>query len=193
MSEIKNATGLFHKVHRFLSEMDARYWSGFLGQLPTDARSKTYTKYLKLAGAQIGENSYIHHRVKIWRPENIVIGKGVRIPASTDMAGMGRITIGDYTLVGANVSFITNNHPLEDESLSWQEVMIGSQQDIIIGKYCWLMNNSTIIAGKNGLVVNDYSWIASGALVVKDIPEAQLWGGVPAAYIRNVHKRETAI
>lgn len=180
----------FSKINRLLCELDARYWSGFLGELPTDVWSVGYTQWLRLAGAKIGEGSVVHHGVKVWNPENIHIGRGVRVPSSTDMAGMGKISIGDYTLIGANVSFITNTHPLEDGELNWQEIMIGSQKEIAVGKFCWLMNNSTLIAGKDGLKVGNYAWIASGALATRDIGEAELWGGVPAKFVRKVIKRE---
>lgn len=182
--------GLFSKINRLMREIDAKFWSGFLGELPTDIWSMVYTQWLRLAGAEIGVASAVHRNVKVWNPENIHIGRGVRIPSSTDMAGMGKISIGDYALVGANVSFITNNHPLEESCLNWQEVMIGTQQSITVGKFCWLMNNSTIVAGKDGLEIGNYSWLASGALATRNIDEAELWGGVPAKFVRKIHKRE---
>lgn len=181
---------LFNKIHKKLNAFDALFLTGFLGQIPTDIWSSLYTAWLRMAGATIGANSVIHYKVKVWNPENIVIGRGVRIPSSTDMAGMGKITIGDYTLVGANVSFITNNHPLEDNDLSWQEVLIGTQKDINIGRFCWLMNNSKIIAGRDGLNVGDYSWVAAGSIVTKDINKQELWGGVPAKFIRKTNRRK---
>lgn len=111
------------------------------------------------------------------------------IPASTDIAGMAKISIGDYTLVGANVSFITNNHPLEDNNISWQEVLIGTQKSVRVGKFCWLMNDCKLVAGRDGLVVENYSWIAAGSTVLNDIKTAELWGGSPANFIRKIHAR----
>ncbi len=177
---------IFRWIYRLFCEFDARLCSGFLGEMPTDIWSSLYTHWLRLVGAKIGKYSVVHHKVKIWRPENIEIGKGVRIPASTDMAGMGKISIGDFTLIGANVSFITNNHPLENKNVNWQEILIGTQQSIRIGKFCWLMNNAKLIAGKKGLKVNDFSWIAAGSVVTNDIPKNELWGGSPAKFIRKI-------
>ncbi len=183
---------LFNKIHKKLSVFDALYVTGFLGQIPTDIWSSIYTNWLRLSGATIGRDSVVHYKVKVWNPENIRIGRGVRIPSSTDMAGMGKITIGDYSLVGANVSFITNNHPLEDNELSWQEVLIGTQKNINIGRFCWLMNNSKIIAGRDGLIIKDYSWVAAGSIVTKNIDKQEMWGGIPAKFIRktNIRKNE---
>ena len=181
-----NTKGVFNRIHAIVSNVDALYFSGFLGQIPTDIWSKIYTSWLRLAGAHIGKHSIVHYRVKVWHPENLFLGRGVRVPASTDMACMGRITVGDYTLLGANISFITNNHPLEDNNLSWQEVLAGTQEDITIGKFCWIMNNSTLIAGRDGLKVGNNSWVAAGSIVTRNINQSELWGGMRASFIRKV-------
>ena len=180
----------FERVHKFLNYLDDKIGEGFLGQMPNDLRSYIYTNWLKLAGAKIGKGSRVHFKVKVWIPKNITIGDGVKVPSSTDMAGMGKITIGDFTLIGANVSFITNHHPIEDENLSWYEVLGGTQKDITIGKYCWLMNNTTIVAGHSGLKVGDYSWVTTGAVVTKDISDCESWGGIPAKFIRKIVPRQ---
>lgn len=184
---------IFRSIYRLFCELDARLWSGFLGQMPTDIWSSLYTHWLKLAGAKIGKGSVVHYKVKVWYPENIEIGRGVKVPASTGMAGMGKILIGDYTLIGANVSFITNNHPLEDTKANWQEILIGTQQNISIGKFCWLMNDTKLVAGRKGLQVNDFSWIAAGSVITKDVPKVELWGGSPAKFIRKIHQRNEKI
>lgn len=180
---------IFCSIYRLFCELDARLWSGFLGEIPTDIWSRLYTYWLKLAGAKIGKGSVVHYKVKVWYPENIEIGRGIKVPASTKMAGMAKIYIGDYTLIGANVSFITNNHPLEDKKANWQEILIGTQQSISIGKFCWLMNDTKFVAGKSGLKVDNFSWVAAGSVVTKNIPKAELWGGSPAKFIRRIHPR----
>ncbi len=166
--------------------MAARLGGGFLGEMPTDIWSRLYTSWLRMAGASIGRGSVVHRRVKVWRPENIEIGMGVSVPASTDMAGMGKIIIGDYTLIGANVRFVTNHHPIEDSSIEWERVLEGTQQSVRIGKYCWIMNDVRIIAGAYGVGMGDYAMLAAGATAVSDVPESELWGGTPARYIRRV-------
>ena len=177
---------LCEKLHSFFCLLDKYFISGFLGQGPDDLRSKMYTFWLKCAGSKIGKNSFVHHSVKVWRPQNISIGENVRVPASTDMAGMGRITIGNNVLIGAHVSFITNDHNLEDSQMSWKNKMIGLQSDIVIQDYTWLMNCSMIIAGKNGITLGKCSWVGAGSVVTKNIPHHQLWGGCPAKFIRNL-------
>lgn len=163
-----------------------RFGGGFLNSLPTDVWSATFTSWLRLTGAQIGAGSRVHRKVYVRHPENIKIGDRVMVPASTDMAGMGKIEIGDGSLIGASVRFLTNHHPLDDDSLTQEERRRGTQQCITIGKNCWIMNNVLLIAGKKGLVIGDNVWIASGSVVTKNVKPDVLVGGVPAKVVKRL-------
>ena len=177
---------LANSFHKLLNLIDNYFFSGFLGEMPNAIWSSLYTSWLKLAGAKIGKGSKVHHSVKVWFPENISIGREVRIPASTDMAGMGRISIGDFVLIGANVDFITNHHPVGNEKLEQSEILRGTQSSISVGNNVWIMNGAKLVGGKKGLSIGDHSWIATGAVVVKDIHPHQLWGGIPAQRIKDL-------
>lgn len=184
--ESPKSKNIFNSIHRQLTSLNEKFGGGFLNSLPTDIWSAKYTKWLRLAGAHIGNNSYIHRKVTVKHPENISIGDNVMIPASTDMAGMGKIEVGSNTLVGASVRFITNHHPLDDDNLTREEQLIGTQKPITIGKNCWIMNNVLIIAGKNGITIGDNVWIASGSIVTKDVESNVLVGGTPAKVIKKI-------
>ena len=125
---------IFNKIHKFLDKMNEIFGEGFLNSMPTDIWSKLYTKWLRLSGSEIGNNSLIHHKVIIKYPENIKLGNNIKIPASTDMAGMGKISIESNSLVGASVRFITNYHPLNNKEISREEILKGTQQKISIGQ-----------------------------------------------------------
>lgn len=165
--------------------MRCTFSDGFLGQLPTDFRSKLFTVWLRLAGAQIGKNSFVHHQVAVWEPKNIVIGDNVLIPSSTDMAGMAKIQIGHFSFIGASVSFVTNYHPLDDSNLSPEQVSVGQQSPISVGNHCWLMNRVIVISGRKPVSIGDGAWVAAGAVITHDIPPNEVWGGIPARLIRR--------
>jgi acetyltransferase-like isoleucine patch superfamily enzyme len=180
---------IFRFIHRTFCQMRCTWGDGFLGQLPTDFRSKLFTIWLRLSGAQIGANSVVHHRVAVWEPKNIMIGDNVLIPSSTDMAGMAKIQIGHSAFIGAGVSFVTNYHPLDDPNLNADQISAGLQNPILVGNHCWLMNRVTIISGQKQVSIGDCSWIAAGAVVTHDVPPNEIWGGVPARLIRRLPEK----
>ena len=51
----------------------------------------------------------------------------------------------------------------------------------------WIGHNSTIIGG---IRIGRGSIIAAGAVVTKDIPPCEIWGGVPAKKIRDRFQNE---
>ncbi len=179
-------TSIAATVYNSITWLNEKLGGGFLNSMPTDIWSSLYTKILKLAGATIGNGSKIHHKVIIQHPENIILGKNILIPASTDMAGMGKIKIDDNSLIGASVRFITNHHPLDDKTLTREEVLRGTQKEILIGKNCWIMNNVLLIAGKRGLRIGDNAWIAAGAVVINDVEPNTVVGGIPAKLIKSL-------
>jgi acetyltransferase-like isoleucine patch superfamily enzyme len=54
--------------------------------------------------------------------------------------------------------------------------------DITIGDHVWIGQNVTILKGAR---IGKGSIIAACALVHRDIPDKQLWGGVPARLLRE--------
>lgn len=173
-------------VYNLTTWLNEKLGGGFLNSMPTDIWSLLYTKILKLAGATIGNGSKVHHRVIIKHPENITLGENILIPASTDMAGMGKIKIDDNSLIGASVRFITNHHPLDNKNLTRKEILRGTQREILVGKNCWIMNNVLLIAGTRGLKIGNNAWIAAGAVVTHDVEPNTVVGGIPAKLIKNL-------
>ena len=55
---------------------------------------------------------------------------------------------------------------------------------IVIGDHVWLGARVTVL---KGVTIGDDAIVAAGAVVTKDIPPAELWGGVPANAIRTAH------
>jgi acetyltransferase-like isoleucine patch superfamily enzyme len=178
-------TKVCRSLHKIFVLLGERFGGGFLGSLPTDIWSMVFTSWLRLAGADIDMSSRVHRKVYVRHPENIKIGKRVMVPASIDMAGMGKIEIGDDSLIGASVRFLTNHHPLDDDSLTRDQQRMGTQQHITVGKNCWIMNNVLLVAGKNGLTIGDNVWIAAGSIVTKDIESNVLVGASLQKLLKN--------
>lgn len=88
---------------------------------------------------------------------------------------IGKIYIGDYTQIAANVGIISANHELHDN----REHLVKS---VTIGKYCWIGMNSVILPG---VVLGDYVIVGAGAVVTKSFPEGYcVLGGNPARVLK---------
>lgn len=66
-----------------------------------------------------------------------------------------------------------------------QQVTIGFEQDRqpVIGNHVRICAGAIIIGD---VTVGDNSIIAAGAVVTKDVPPGEIWGGVPAHFIKKV-------
>lgn len=90
--------------------------------------------------------------------------------------GLGKIFIGDYTQIAANVGIISANHDVYDNRHH------PSPQAVRIGRYCWVGMNATILPG---VVLGDFTVVGAGAVVTKSFPEGySVIAGNPAKVIR---------
>lgn len=66
-----------------------------------------------------------------------------------------------------------------------QQVTIGFEQDRqpVIGNHVRICAGAIIIGD---VTIGDNSIIAAGAVVTKDVPPGEVWGGVPASFIKKV-------
>lgn len=136
---------------------------------------------LRLLGAKIGHNFLVFRRCTIYNAQNLKIGQQVFINDNFWCNAKGGVTIGDDTLIGPNVVIHSSNHVFSD-----QFVPIRSQGHIDapvnIGTNVWLAAGCIILPGA---VVPSGSVIAAGAVVNRPLERPGVYGGVPAACIRE--------
>lgn len=94
----------------------------------------------------------------------------------------GKIYLGDYTQIAANVGIITANH---DVYCNKEHV---PPKEVRIGKYCWIGMNSVILPG---VTLGDFTIVGAGSIVTKSFPEGCcIIGGNPAKIIRHLEKEK---
>jgi acetyltransferase-like isoleucine patch superfamily enzyme len=94
------------------------------------------------------------------------------------------IIIKDYVFTWHWVSLITGTHDYNKFDF---ERIITSQptwNDITIEKGVWIWANSSILWP---CTIGEYSVVAAGAVVTKDIWDYEIWGGVPAKKIKDIN------
>ena len=110
--------------------------------------------------------------------KNITFGKNVFINAGCHFQDQGGITIGDGVLIGHNVVLATATHdlaPSRSRKLHYKPIVIGDN--------VWIGSNSVIL---QGVTIGEWSVIAAGAVVTKDVEPYTIVGGIPAKFIRKV-------
>ena len=153
--------------------------------------------HTKGTAAPISFRGYFKHkcfpgRVPYWPTDktsritgvkNILIGKGTAPGLSPGcyIQGIGKITIGDYTIIATNVGIISANHNLYDYRQH-------EECSVNIGSYCWIGMNSVILPG---VCLGDHTIVAAGAVVTKPFPEGyQVIGGNPAKVIKRIDRNK---
>ncbi len=95
--------------------------------------------------------------------------------------GIGKIYIGDYTQISANVGIITANHDLHDTRK--HEVSF-----VNIGKYCWIGMNVMILPG---VELGDNTIVGAGSVVTKSFKEGYcIIAGNPAKIIKKLDRKK---
>jgi acetyltransferase-like isoleucine patch superfamily enzyme len=113
---------------------------------------------------------------------NVVIGRGSYVTSGIVYAAV----IGDYCSIGANVLIGPTEHELGNWTTSPYEARDHgadprtTERDLPpprIDDGVWIGANAVVL---RGVRIGARSVIAAGAIVTKDVPPQELWGGVPA-------------
>jgi acetyltransferase-like isoleucine patch superfamily enzyme len=108
------------------------------------------------------------------------IGNNVGIGRNCYLAIKSKLTIGDNTRFGHNITILDNEHKFnKNDLISNQEARI---EEITIGEDCWIGSNTTIL---RGVEICNNSVVGANSLVNKSIPANQIWGGNPARFLKK--------
>lgn len=110
------------------------------------------------------------------RGENSAMGKFCHIGAA------GGVYIGNNVIMGAYVSFHSENHNFEDINKPIREQGVTSK-GIILGNNIWVGVKVTFLDGAR---IGNNCVIAAGAIINKEFPDNCIIGGVPAKIIRMI-------
>lgn len=163
-------------------------------------------KQLSLIGFRsIGVNCKISDMCRIYNPSGISIGDDVTIKDFCIIsAGIGGIEIGDNVtiepyssvrgqelvriysnvIISSNVNiFSSSNDYVNDHSKI-------KSHHVIVFPYSIIGCGSVILPGS---VIGRYSSIGALSLVKNKVPENEVWGGVPAKFIKKINSYEKII
>lgn len=127
-------------------------------------------------GAKIGKNTVICRRADILFPKGLKLANNVAVGWFVDLDARGGITVGHDTNISSHTKFITGSHDVDHPKFE------ASFKPINIGHHCWIGTGAIVL---QGVTIGDGAVVAAGAVVTKDIPPYEVWGGVPARFIRK--------
>jgi acetyltransferase-like isoleucine patch superfamily enzyme len=110
---------------------------------------------------------------------NLTLADNVYLARNVYIGAYQPITIGQDSLIGAYSYIISANHCFKDTNKPIRlQGYTGAPIDI--GRDIWIGCHVTILPG---VTIGDGAVIAAGAVVNKDVPPFEIWGGVPAKKI----------
>ena len=105
---------------------------------------------------------------------NIKLGKHVLINSNCFFLDSSTIVIGDYVMIGPNVTIVTPNHSRDPQGRR----KIGTIcKPVVIGDDVWIGSGAIILPG---VTIGDGAIIGAGSVVTKDVPAGKIVAGNPA-------------
>ncbi len=152
---------------------------------PTELEKRT--AMLKEMFAEIGENCYIEPPFHSnFGGKHVHFGKNVYANFNLTCVDDTHIYVGDYTMIGPNVTLATAGHPILPEL---REKGYQFNMPVHIGKNCWLGAGVVVLPG---VTIGDNTVVGAGSIVTKDLPPNVVAVGNPCKVLReiNEHDRE---
>ena len=150
---------------------------------PTEQEKRA--KLLKEMFGDIGEDCYIEPPLHAnWGGHHCHFGKHVYANFNLTCVDDTHIYVGDYTMIGPNVTLATAGHPICPEL---RQKGYQFNMPIHIGKNCWLGAGVVVLPG---VTIGDNSVIGAGSVVTKDIPSGVVAVGNPCRILREISEHD---
>lgn len=164
-----------------LKKLDRLY--DFNATRPTELDKRE--EMLKEMFAEIGEGCYIEPPLHSnFGGAHVHFGKYVYANFNLTMVDDTHIYVGDYTMLGPNVTIASAGHPILPEL---REKGYQYNMPVHIGKNCWIGAGAVILPG---VTIGDNTVIGAGSIVTKDIPENVVAVGNPCRVLREIGERD---
>lgn len=117
---------------------------------------------------------------------NIVLHKNSEINDGCYLLAKAKIELGENSTLAYRVTVLTGADP-NGPNNALSKLYPPVKKPVTIGKDVWVGANSTILPG---VTIGDYSVVAAGSVVTKDVPSGVLVAGVPAEVKKVLKKPE---
>ena len=108
-------------------------------------------------------------------PENLKMGRNFDIGSFTYINSQYGVEIGNYVQIGSHCS-IYSNSTIDKKNGS-----------VILKRNCKIGTHSTIMPN---VTIGENSIIAAYSFVNRDVPDNEIWGGVPVRFLKKISKKD---
>ena len=140
---------------------------------------------LKEMFADIGDGCYIEPPFHAnFGGAHCHFGKNVYANFNLTCVDDTHIYVGDYTMIGPNVTIATAGHPILPEL---REQAYQYNMPVHIGRNCWLGAGVIVLPG---VTIGDNTVIGAGSIVTRDIPANVVAVGNPCRVLRPIGEKD---
>ncbi len=126
----------------------------------------------------VGLNFDLDANVFIWSHGKINIGNNCSIRQFAVLYGGGGITIGDRVRIGIDAKILSVTHDFSIDNFNEIDIY----KPVVIGNRVWIGAGATILPG---VIIGNNVIIATNAVITKNVPDDEIWAGVPAKCIKR--------
>lgn len=119
---------------------------------------------------------------------HISVGDDVFINGNCTFQDSNRITLGDRVIIAPDTKFYCGAHSLDARQrfgtrADGSRYLVTNTKPITVGNDVWIGGNVTVIGG---VTIGNNVIVGAGAVVVKDVPDNSVVGGVPARVLKTL-------
>lgn len=142
---------------------------------------------LKEMFAEIGEECYIEPPLHAnFGGYHVHFGRGVYANFNLTLVDDTHIYVGDYTMIGPNVTIATAGHPILPQL---REKGYQYNMPVRIGRNCWIGAGAILLPG---VTVGDNTVVGAGSVVTKELPADVVAVGNPCRVLRPIGEHDRA-
>ncbi|HEX8923872.1 MAG TPA: acyltransferase [Patescibacteria group bacterium] len=132
-----------------------------------------------LSGINMPFDSTIHMGANFFYPAGVTIGHDTIVGDHAFLDGRAPLKIGNHVGIASQVLIYNDEHDINSPDYG------NSYGPVTVGDYVFIGPRAIILPG---VTIGKGAVVAAGAVVTKNIPEFEIWGGVPAKKISDRSK-----